>query len=575
MTNLPLLIACILLFSSFLLPNHFPPWVSWQNEVLAFAAALVLSWNWVLNTRRQASAALSLPWLALVPMGLAVLAGLQWAGGMLAFGGEAFIIFCYALLCSLCIGIGFAQGAALRTELAPPAVASFGERLAWTLMLAAMVSVLILLTQSLMLDAASVSWLTNSSAGNAMRPGAHLFQANHAATLMVLGMASAVYLHARGRLSKFSIAALLLLLGIGMATTQSRTSVLSLGALLLWWIWKQPQIAPRTPRWTGALMGSLIVAVFMAWRTLFNAVHMMGAGIEQVGIQSIRFATWPQLASATLDHPWLGWGINQTASAHNATADRYPPTGEAYAFSHNLILDMALWVGLPLAALLTLLTGVWVWRRARATQTPLAWYGLALALPVAVHSMLEYPFAYAYFLVPTMLGLGISEGALDGRSLRLPRKMAAAILLMSTAVLSWSVVEYVQAEEDFRVVRFETLRIGQNPVAYAPPEMRLLTQVGALLKVFRQEAAPHMSADDFTMLRAVALHYPTDAIKFRYVLALALNGKRAEAERQLAVIRAQHGEQSYTNACAALQTKLQAYKINWQPHCATELPPKK
>ncbi len=39
-------------------------------------------------------------------------------------------------------------------------------------------------------------------------------------------------------------------------------------------------------------------------------------------------------------------------------------------------------------------------------------YCLALTLPVAVHSMLEVPFAYAYFLVPVMFAVGALEGAL-------------------------------------------------------------------------------------------------------------------------------------------------------------------
>ena len=572
MNNLPLLTACILLFSSFLLPNQFPPWLNWQNETFAFAAVLVLSWGWAFKNRRQASAALSLPWLALVPMSLAVLAGLQWTGGILAFGGEAFIVFCYAVLCSLCVSIGFSQGAVLRTELTPPDVASFGERLAWTLVLAAMVSVFILLAQNFMLDAATVSWLTNSSESNYMRPGAHLFQANHAATLQVLGMVSIFFLHTRGRLSNLSVAPLLLLLGIGMAVTQSRTSVLSLGVVLLWWTWKQPLIAPRTPRWAGVTTSALIVALFMSWPKLFNWVHMMGSGegAQVRGLSDVRSQVWQQLAQAVWQKPWLGWGINQTASAHNAIAADYAPTS-AFTYSHNLLLDMALWVGLPLTALLALLTAVWLWRRARAVQTPLPWFGLALALPVAVHSMLEYPFAYAYFLVPAMLGLGLVEGALGGRSLRLPLKLALAILITTTVLMAWSAVEYFRAEEDYRVVRFEVLNLGQTPAAYQPPKILLLTQVGALLNSLRLPLAPNMSTADLDLLHTVSLHYPLPGVAYRYALALALNGQRTEALRQLAVLRAQHGEEVYLPLCQNVAAQLQAHKLEQLGDCSSDM----
>lgn len=566
-------IAFILLCFAFLVPEHFPPWLSWLNEVLVFIAALLLSWRLLLKGWLQPSATLHFPRLALVPITLALLAVMQWLGGILPYGGEVFVIFCYALLCSMCLTVGFAQGGAATAADGKAVTTPLADLLAWALLVAAMVSAFILLAQNFMLDGPSVSWLTYSANANYKRPGGHLFQANHAATLQVLGMVSALFLQARGRLSNFTTAALLLLFAIGMATTQSRTSVLSLGALVLWWSWKQAFIAPRTPRWVGVASGALIAAIFMAWRSLFNSV--MGADTALPGLKSLRFETWPQLAHAAWSKPWLGWGINQTASAHNAVAGGYPPTGEAYAYSHNLILDMALWVGLPLTALLLLLTGVWVWRRARATRDSLPWYGLALALPVAVHSMLEYPFAYAYFLMPVMLGLGLAEGALGGRSLRLHTKAAAAILFVSTALLAWSVVEYLRAEEDYRVVRFETLRVGQTPVTYDPPKMLLLTQVGAMLKAFRLEAKPNMSAGDLTLLRTVSAQNTTPAINSRYALALALNGQRAEAQRQLAAMRAQYGEQDYLNACTRMKTELQTHKIDWQPDCSPqETPPK-
>lgn len=541
--------------------------MSWQNEALAFAAALLLAWELVRNARQGKIATVKLPHLALVPMVFTLIAALQWAAGMLTFGGEVFVIYCYALLCSLCVSIGYAQGITDKTESDRSAATPLIEPLSWSLLLAAMASVFILLTQNFMIDGAAL-WVTNTD--NYSRPGSHLGQPNHAATLQVLGMASAIFLQARGRFSNFTTAALLLLFGIGMAVTQSRTSILSLGALLLWWTWKQPQIAPRTPRWTAAAISALIVALFMVWRHLFNSFHMMGSGGAQIrGLSDIRTEIWRQLIQAVWQKPWLGWGINQTASAHNTIADRYPSVGDA-TYSHNLILDMALWVGLPLTALLLLLTGMWVWRRARATKSLLPWYGLALALPVAVHSMLEYPFAYAYFLVPAMLGLGLTERALGERSLRLPLKAAAAILLISTITMIWAALEYIRAEEDFRVVRFETVRIGQTPVAYEPPKIVLLTHVGALLKAFRLPITQNMPTNDLSLLRAVASQNAIAAMNARYALALALNGQRVEAERQLAVIRAQYGEQNYLASCLPMHEALSAQKMDWNPDCSLQ-----
>ena len=566
MKNRSVFLACALLCWSFLVSSHIPPWYSWQNEALAFAAVLLLAWGLALKVKRGESACLSWPYLALPPVVVVLVASIQWLSGMLVFGGELIIVFFYLLLCSLCVSMGFAAGrAATKLDNTNPSI----DALAWALLLAALTSAFILLQQNLMLDTAGM-WVANT--GNYTRPGAHLFQANHAATLQVLGLVSAIFLQTRGRLSSFSVAPLLLLFGIGMAVTQSRTSVLSLGALLLWWTWKQPLIAPRTPRWTGVAISALIVALFMSWPKLFNWVHMMGTGegAQVRGLSDVRSQVWQQLAQAVWQKPWLGWGINQTASAHNAIADGYPPTA-AFTYSHNLLLDMALWVGLPLAALFALLTAVWLWRRARAVQTPLPWFGLAIALPVAVHSMLEYPFAYAYFLVPAMLGLGLVEGVLGGRSLRLPLKPALAILMTSTVLMAWSAVEYFRAEEDYRVVRFEVLNLGQTPTAYQPPKMLLLTQVGALLNSLRLPLAPHMSTADLDLLHTVTMHYPLPGVAYRYALALALNGQRTEALRQLAVLRAQHGEEVYLPLCQNVTAQLQTHKLEQLGDCSHDM----
>lgn len=573
MNNAPLLIAFILLGLGFLIPNHFSPWLSWQNEIVVFAAILLMAATVVYKDWQQRSSSLRMPVLALVPLGLALLALVQWAVGLMVYGGDVLVVLSYALLCCMCVSIGYAQTSECTRKANAVIAAPAANALAWTLLLAAALTAYILLLQNFLLESPALSWAASNNILGYARPGGYLSQANHAATLQLLGMASLLFLHARGRLSAPSSAALLLLLGIGMTVTQSRTSVLSLVALLLWWAWKQPQLTRRIPRWVGLTISALIVALFMSWPKLFNWVHMMGSGegAQVRGLSDVRSQVWPQLAQAVWQKPWLGWGINQTATAHSAIADRYPPT-TAFTYSHNVVLDMALWVGLPLTAILVLLAAVWLWRRARSVQNPLAWYGLALALPVAVHSMLEFPFTYAYFLAPMMLGLGFTEGALGGRSLRLNGKVAAAILLISGAALAYSAIEYVRVEDDFRTVRFESLNLGQTPATYEAPKTMLLTQLGAQLTAFRLKAKPDMSLADLRLLRAVAAQSANATISARYALSLALNGQRIQAERELIVIRAQYGEQNHLAACLSMQAALSEHKIDWRPNCNSKEP---
>ncbi len=337
---------------------------------------------------------------------------------------------------------------------------------------------------------------------------------------------------------------LLLLLCLGIVITESRTGALSLLLLLGWWLLKRRRIGDPTSAWIGVGWGVGFVGMFWAWPRLLNLMLLTEQAMVNA-TSSLRLEVWSQLLHAVMLKPWWGWGFHQVAQAHNAVADAYAVSAP-FSYSHNLLLDLMLWFGIPLTCVLVLITGIWLWRRIRAANQLLPWYGLAVALPLAVHSMLEYPFAYAYFLAPVMFALGAVEGSLGVKPLlRVGAKPVALVLLATTLALAWSVVEYLQIEEDFRVARFEALRIGSKPLEHQPPTIILFDQLGVLLDDARITPTPNMSAQAMQTVKHAALYYPWSATQYRYALALALNGDPVEAARQFRVIRLFWGEKFY------------------------------
>jgi hypothetical protein len=211
-----------------------------------------------------------------------------------------------------------------------------------------------------------------------------------------------------------------------------------------------------------------------------------------------------------------------------------------------MVLDLAIGVGLPLTAILLVVTGVWMWRRLVRCQDVWAWYCVAAVLPVAVHSMLEFPFAYAYFLAPVMFLLGVLESTTGVRAaFSLSARKMVLLIAAFGAVLIASAVEYLKIEEDFRVVRFEALRVGKTPADHQRPNVLLLTQLDGLLVAGRIEPKPGMDPTTLDVARKAALRFPWPATQNRYALSLALNGQPDEAIRQLRVIRALHGPDTY------------------------------
>ena len=537
-----LMVAVVLFILSWLVPLHFPPWISWHSEAMPFLAVLLLGWCGLARVLRSAGPrTVALPFAALPFIGLALVAALQRVTGLMTFWGDVWAICFYMALCVTCLILGFAAASpSAQPRAAADASAPF-TLLAFALLLGALASTVIAFAQVFSLWEHS-EWIVRMP--DLRRPGGNLAQPNHLATLLVMGVASLVLLYESRKLGGIASGLILILLGIGLAATESRTGVLGVFVLLLWWLAKRRHFGSKTPAWVAGVVGGGFALSFWAWPTLLNSMLLSyQAGVDTTS--SLRLEVWPQLLEAVALRPWWGWGIHEVAKAHNAVAHSYAVSAP-FTYSHNIVLDLALWVGLPLAAVLLLVTGDWLWRRVRAANQLLPWYGLAVALPLAVHSMLEYPFAYAYFLAPVMFALGAVEASLGVKPLlRMGIKPVAGLLLVTTAVLAWSVVEYLEIEEDFRVARFEALRVGSPPPGHQRPKVILYTQLGVLLDDARITPTPNMSPEAMQVVKNAALHYPGSATQSRYAVVLALNGNPVEAARQIQVMRRLWGEKLY------------------------------
>ena len=544
MTPLFSWVALALLVTGWLTTEHIPPWVSWHSEAAVFAGVWLVAIAAVATSLRLqglAAAPVAVPRTAVLLVALGAIALAQIPGGAAAFYGDALVFCFYLLLALVCLSLGFSAVPAAPTAAGNPGGPALW--LAWTLLAGACASTLVALAQvfDLWTDSGWVVLMTELR-----RPGANLAQPNQLATLLLMGLASLLMLMQARAIRGAAGAALGAFLCLGLAMTESRTGFLGFFVLLGWWILKRRAVFAQVSPWIGLVAAAGFVALFLAWPAFLEAAGLVKSGAAtRLGHVGLRLSLWQQVIDAALQKPWLGWGVLDVAEAHNAVADRYPES-DALSYAHNLVLDLVVWFGIPIAFLACAAAGTWALRRAAEARTVTAWYCLAVALPLAVHAMLEFPFAYAYLLAPVAFLLGVLEASRGSTPwLRIPPALALPALLASGALLLWSAVEYIVIEDDFRVVRFEQLNIGQTPTDHTMPDVRLLSQLGAVLAGSRIALKPGMDPQDLGRLRALALRYPWLATQYRYAVALALNGQPQEAIRQLQVIRAQRGDRIY------------------------------
>nr|WP_315480270.1 Wzy polymerase domain-containing protein [uncultured Rhodoferax sp.] len=532
-----LLLWVVLLSCAWLQSSHFPPWVSFHSEFVAFFAFSIV-FVWVLVELAINDEPLKFFGVEIAIVAVLALVVLQVRLHITEYTGDTVVFTVYLL------GMIFAIGAGRQLSQYPYAV----ELLAWSILLAGGVSVLIALLQSIHSEY-QLDFVNPMP--NWRRPGANLAQPNHLGTLVLWATVSAIYLSVAKKISKIPLSFLCIFFLLGLAMTESRTALLGAIAITAWLFWIPFHKKVLNRSMLALCFGVSAIALFSIWPTFITGFQEGGGSsvvLEAGGVNKqvgTRFLVWPQLVAAVMERPLMGWGLQGVSAALNGVLDRYT-SSEPFSYAHNLILELAIWFGIPVTLLLVVLAIVWCVPRIKNLRNIEDWYAVALLIPFALHSMLEFPFAYAYFLLPACFAVGVLD---TGRStkvaLRVSHKVAWAIFIAWLLVGVMVVRDYFFAEEDFRVARFEAMKMGKTPEEYAQPRLWMLDQLDAMNEATRIVPTPGMTEESLDLLRKAALRFPWTAIQNRYALALALNDNVPEARRQLKVMRAMHGLKTY------------------------------
>jgi Virulence factor membrane-bound polymerase, C-terminal/O-Antigen ligase/Protein glycosylation ligase len=255
------------------------------------------------------------------------------------------------------------------------------------------------------------------------RAVSNMRQPNHMSSLLLWGLIAAVWLsEAAGtrRAAREVITAAGVLMLFGLVLSGSRTG--ALGALMLaGWGVLDRRLSRRAR--ASLLLVPVLYTLFWSGATAWgHHAHQVFGGETQLNkqgdISSSRFGIWANTLSLIAAHPWFGVGFGEFNFAWTLT----PFPGRPVAFfdhTHNLPLQLAVELGLPLAALVMVLLLWALWANLKhALHAPSPADGgppdvhraaFVMVLMVLLHSLLEYPLWYAYFLLPAafVFGLGL------------------------------------------------------------------------------------------------------------------------------------------------------------------------
>ncbi|MDO9284385.1 MAG: Wzy polymerase domain-containing protein [Aquabacterium sp.] len=293
--------------------------------------------------------------------------------------------------------------------------------LAWGLVASGVLSSAVALVQVFAPGWTDGDWIAHS--GLAGRAVGNLRQPNHLCSLLLWALVAAVALHELKRLPRAALAALVPLLVFAVELSASRTGAVGLLLLLLWGVLDRRLSRPA--RWWLIATPLLYVLAWGAmawWGDLTQQALGAGARVAAEGglggggaSPNARSNIWRNALALIAANPWTGVGFGEFNFAWSLTAFANRPTA-FFDHTHNLPLQLMVELGLPLALLVMALLAVALWQagrrawRARGETATLARAGWVLVLMTGLHSLVEYPLWYAYFLLPAALAWGLVLG---------------------------------------------------------------------------------------------------------------------------------------------------------------------
>ncbi|MDP1871113.1 MAG: Wzy polymerase domain-containing protein [Gallionella sp.] len=472
-----------------------------------------------------------LPRIVQLPAALIALVLLQSALGMMAYFDQSLLYLLYLLFAMMLMMLG----ARLREVFGLDVLAAV---LAGFLLAGAEFSALIGVLQHYRwhswLDSVVVMKVATGVYGNLAQP-------NHFANYIALGLISLGLLFGQRKLpAGFAVLlALPLLLVLTLSGSRSSWLYLLLMLLLAWrGIKTLPQLRPVMHYCL------LLLAGFAVMHGVVQLPFMKGAGsnfdlfqrVADTSSGGIRLQLWHEAWLIFKQSPWLGAGFGQFGWQHFQLGPvlRQANMNGLYNNAHSLLFQLAAETGI--AGLLVLFTALAVWFKGVRADSAAHWWGYAVLGVLAIHSMLEYPLWYLYFLAVAALLLGMLDETHYRLQLRgVGRLSVAAILLLGLLSLIELKIGYQQLKDTLAI------RPVSGNVASAFERTRDgLIQVhnGALLRPYADLfMAAYFEVSDEKLAAKLAVNsnlsrfIPIAPVVYRQACLLAQSGQLEAARR--------------------------------------------
>lgn len=501
------LIAAILISLAWLIPVHYRPWVTYTGELFAFLSLFALAAIYLKDKIKLPVLSLPLLLLATIPL-------IQYFSGELFFFDKALTstLFVFGFWLSIVIGYNLSVEKLDRENI----FTGFSI----VLLLCGTLTGIIAICQWLTLDA-YIPGMVNMQ--NAVRPYANFAQPNNMATFLVMSLLGCLYLYEKQKLKTWITCLCSLIMLLALALSQSRTSWVACCCILIYGAYQQYKGFIRL-KWYYALawFGLFISFILILPAVTQSIGQITDANIAQTkdviaratGDMS-RLAIWNQMLHAIADRPWLGYGWNQTSVAYTLVSEHFQvPVWIRSA--HNFILDFILWNGLIIGIPFLAYFSYWGYQLNKHVNSVESVIGILMIGAVLIHSMLEFPQYYAYFLLPVGFILGLVQSQQSNiKTITLSPNYMRGLYVVSLLLLGLIIRDYsVAAAKLNQSIRYEKTPekiTNQKPIY-------LLEEFDRRIAWIRMSPYTKLNQQELNEIREMVLNYPTKYDLIKYAL---------------------------------------------------------
>ena len=369
----------------------------------------------------------------------------------------------------------------------------------------------------------------------------NLGQPNLTGSLLIWGVVSAVFIGAKisntdsqdykKRIFNVILLTTVLIGSVVAALLESRTTTLSF-ILVVLMAWRFKDIIRH-----GAII-VLVTGLFLHLMIVFLPFSSLGDasgdyisklyGGKGLGSNS-RIEAYKTFVNAVLMKPFFGFGFGGVTTAFIEGTRSYHGLRTYFSHVHNILLELFVVFGIPVAAFLTYVSATYLYKRYSEINNITSVFSFLMLVVIGAHSMLEFPLHHVFFLLPSIVFLAHLQPISVRLHIAIPRLVLSLWFFIILFILVGIIKEYFFYDSAIRQARLELAITGRTHPVTSDTSF-FLKELHNANVIIRTDLGQPLSSEQIITLHSGSKQFPMRPFILKTIDAMHSEGDISSKE---------------------------------------------